>query len=80
MLSQTSAYFDNTVSKYQFGFRQCYSSQQCLLVLIDKWEKSLGKGCKYAALLTNSSKAFDCVLYNLLIAKMHAYGFEIGKK
>ena len=80
ILSQISAYFDNILSKYQFGFRQGYSLQQCLLVLIDKWEKSLGKEGKCGALLAESPKAFDCLLYNLLIAKLHAYDFEIGKK
>ena len=44
MYSQISAYFDNILSKYQFGFRQGHSSQQCLLVLIEKWKKSLDKG------------------------------------
>ena len=39
MHSQISAYFDKILSKYQFGFRQGYSSQQCLLVLIEKWKK-----------------------------------------
>ena len=34
--SQISAYFDNILYKYQFGFRLGYSSQQCLLVLIEK--------------------------------------------
>ena len=77
MHSQISAYFDKILSKYQFGFRQGYSSQQCLLVLIEKWKKSLDKGGKCGTLLTDSSKAFDCLLHDLLIAKLHAYGFEI---
>ena len=78
MHSQRSAYFDNILSKYQFGFRQGYSSQQCLLVLIEKWKESLDKGGKCGALLTDLSKAFDCLLHDLLIAKLHAYGFEIA--
>ena len=70
MHSQISAYFDNILSKYQFGFRQGHSSQQCLLVLIEK-------GGKCGVLLTDLSKAFDCLLHDLLIAKLHAYDFEI---
>ena len=75
--SQISAYFDKILSKYQFGFRKGYSSQQCLLVLMEKWKKCLEKGGKCGALLTDLSKTFDCLLHDLLIAKLHAHGFEI---
>ena len=44
MDSQIRAYFDNTLSKYQFGFKQGHSTQQCLLVLIEKRKQSLDKG------------------------------------
>ena len=46
MHSQISEYFDKILSKYQFGFRQGNSSQQFLLVLIEKWKKRLDKGGK----------------------------------
>ena len=72
MHSQISEYFDKILSKYQFGFRQGYSSQQFLLVLIEKWKKRLDKGGKCGALLTDLSKAFDRLLHDLLIAKLHA--------
>ena len=74
---QISNYFEKILSRYQFGFRKGHSIQQCLLVMIEKWRQSLDKGGHYGALLTDLSKAFDYLSHDLLIAKSHAYGFDI---
>ena len=37
----------------------------------------LDKGGLYGSLLKDLSKAFECPSHNLLIAKLHAYGFDI---
>ena len=39
--------------------------------------RKMEKGGKCGALLTDLLKAFDCVLRDLLIAKLNAFGFEI---
>ena len=48
----------------------------CQLVMVEKWKEVLDKGGLGGPLLTDLSKAFDCIKYDLLIAKLTAYGFE----
>ena len=73
---QIGKYFDDILSKYQCGFRKGYSAQHCLMSLIEKWRESVDSGGAFGALLTNLSKAFDCLPHDLLIAKLNAYGFD----
>ena len=77
MFSQMSAYFDEMFSKYQYGFRKVYSSQQCILALLEKWKAAVDKGKVFGALLCDFSKAFDCLNHELLVAKLNAYRFTL---
>ena len=72
-----SAYFNEIIPKYQYGFRKGQSTQQCHLALLENWETAVNKGKVFKALLTDLSKAFDCLNHELLIPKPNAYGFTL---
>ena len=72
MFRQISSSMNSYLLKQQFGFRKGYSTQYCLLVMLEKWKNAVDKGKCFGALLTDFSKAFDCLSHELLIAKLHA--------
>ena len=45
--------------------------------MIDKWKKAVDRNKVFGAVLTDLSKAFDCICRDLLIAKPNAYGLSL---
>ena len=70
-------FFDNILSKYQCGFGKGFNAQHCLVSMIKKWKESVDNGGAFSALMTDLSKALDCLHHELLIAKVDAYEFDI---
>ena len=45
--------------------------------MLEKWKNAVDKGKVFGALLTDLSKAFDCLPHELIIVKLNAYGFKL---
>ena len=76
MYIQIYEYLNKILPIWQCGFRQGYIAQRFILVMVEKWRQSLDNGWVSEVLLTDLSKAFNSILYDLLIAKLKAYGFD----
>ena len=66
LYGQMYKYFNHILSKCQCGFRKGFRIQYCLLVMTEKWRKYLDKGGISGAILTDLSKAFNCISHDLL--------------
>ena len=45
--------------------------------MLEKWKSAVDKGKYFCTLLTDLSKAFDCISHELILAKIHACGFSV---
>ena len=65
-------YFSPLISAY----RTNYSSKHVIIRLLEEWRKKLDDNFVVGAVLTDLSKAFDCIPHDLLIAKLAACGLS----
>ena len=59
-------------------FRKIHSTQHVLFKLPQAWQKELDQCGFVGTILTELSKACDCLVHNLLIVKLEAYGLDMA--
>ena len=78
IFQQMGTYFENIFSPYLSALRKRYGCQDVLMRMTEKWRITLDNKKVIAALSMDISKAFDSLPHDILIAKIHAYGFEMS--
>ena len=76
--NQINQIAENALSIFHCGFRKKYSTQHALIAMIEKVRKIFDKGGTSGALLTDLSKAFDCMTHDHLLEKLHALTFDMN--
>jgi hypothetical protein len=66
----------NILYKFQFGFREKYSTNLALTAYMDFITKSIDSGDKVASVFIDLSKAFDTLNHEILLKKLYLYGIR----
>ena len=66
----------NILIKSSLNFNVVFVKDLALLFMIKSWKEFFDQESYYGALLTDLPKRFDCMMYDLLIVKLQAYGFN----
>ena len=73
---QLIPFLDETLSTFIAAYRKAYSTQHVLIRLVEEWKSKSDNDFLVGSLFMNLSKAFDSIPHELIIAKLHAYGFD----
>ena len=67
-------------AKFQCDFKQVFSAQHSFSVMVEKMKEIRDSKGVFDTVLTDLSKAFNCILHGSLIPKSNAFNFNNNKK
>ena len=77
VFKRLSGFWNRNVSfSFLAAYRKSHNTQHVLIKKIEEWRKNLDDNFLVGVVLTDLSKAFDCIPHDLLIAKLSAYGLS----
>ena len=70
-----SAFLNNhgLLHNTQSGFREGYSTESALILLLDTWLKAVNEGRLVGSVMVDFRKAFDMVDHEILLKKLSLY-------
>ena len=67
---------EQNFSPFLSAYRKSFSTEHVLIRLSEDWRNKLDNNNVVVAVLTDLSKAFDCIPHELSVAKLNTYGFS----
>ena len=67
-------------SKFQCGFRKEFTMQDCLLLMIDKWKKTVDSNNAFGVILKDLLNTFDFICHDFLVSIVQAHGLSNNLK
>ena len=64
LYKQLNLHIKDHLSEQLCGFREGYSTQHCLVKMTEKIKNALDRGNSAGILITDLSKAFDCIIHD----------------
>ena len=78
ILETFKPFMNSFLSEFISAYRENYSSCHISIRLIENLKTFLGKRFVTDTALMDLSKAFDCILHNLLVAKLYVHGISLN--
>ena len=73
---QLGEYIDKCLEKFFYGFKKAHLTQHVLFCLLQTCQKELENSRMIRTVLMDLSKAYDCILHDLNVAKFEAYDLD----